>query len=84
MIGKIEKTIYISGYWLDTKEAFENCKCYVGATYEGEKDDDLDSGIFYWFEDQAEVDGYMESSPDFKDRDDSEFVITSITNETLQ
>ena len=82
MKGKIEKIVYINGYWLDTKETFKDYKCYIGAEYEGEQDDAFDKGIFYWFEDQADFDHFLQTAPDFSIRSDSEFVITSFTEET--
>jgi hypothetical protein len=64
------KTIYIDGYWIDTKETFSNYKCIIGDWNGNEEDDD----IFYYFENDEDVNCYKET----KDRTDTEFVITKV------
>ena len=83
MIGTIQKVVYINGYWLDNpKDTFTGYKCYIGAEYEEDVDDEIDGDAFYWFEDQADFDHFLQTAPDFSIRSDSEFVITSFTEET--
>ena len=62
--------IYIDGYWLDTKETFENYKCVMGIWIQNEDDND----IFYYFESEEMLKRFQIS----EGRTDTEFVITKV------
>lgn len=68
-----ERYVVIGGYWLDDKTTFDGYVCAVGGQYTEDTDDDE---VFYWFESMEELEGFMDIAPGFKNRTDTDFVIT--------
>jgi hypothetical protein len=69
--------VYIDGYWMgDMNRPFTDYLCSIGREYSEEKDALLDDQVFYYFGSTKEFKSYCKTAPDFKDREDTEFVIT--------
>ena len=71
---KPDRYVVIDGYWLDDKVEFDGYVCAIGGEYAEDMDDDH---IFYWFDNMEELESFTNSSPTFKARTDTDFVITN-------